>query len=124
MSTKAIVQSQDGNPVKLRKDPSTKNAYLAKVPSGTEVDVLASAQGWATVEWNGKHGYMMSQFLVMQGEDTDEKTEETTQTHTIDELYDLLLPIYHLFFAGDSEVDGDLGCGDSEDDIDSEEANG
>ena len=60
----AIVTSADGNPVKLRADPSTKNAYIAKIPIGTEVEVIESAQGWAHIKVNGKIGYMMEEFLV------------------------------------------------------------
>ena len=60
----AIVTSKDGNPVKLRADPSIKNAYIAKIPIGTKVEVIESAQGWAHIKVNGKIGYMMEEFLV------------------------------------------------------------
>lgn len=65
MTTKtAIVTSTDGNPVKLRADPSTKNRYIAKIPIGTKVEVIESAQGWAHIKVNGKIGYMMEEFLI------------------------------------------------------------
>lgn len=60
----AYVETPDGNPVKLRKDPSTKNPYIDKVPNGDSLTVLEQAQGWATVVTsNGTRGYMMSEFI-------------------------------------------------------------
>lgn len=65
----AVVVSEDGNPVKLRPTPSTDKPYLAKVPVGTQVEVMQDAQGWAQVRLpSGQVGYMMSQFLALEDE--------------------------------------------------------
>lgn len=64
---KAVVQTGDGNPLKMRKDPSTENPYIAKIPNGDEVAVHADAQGWAKITWRGLTGYCMSQFLRYEG---------------------------------------------------------
>lgn len=61
---RATIRTEDGNPLKLRADPSTKKPFLAKMPNGDRVDVYADAQGWAKVVWKGYTGYCMSQFLV------------------------------------------------------------
>ena len=62
---RAVVVSDDGNPVKLRPTPSTDRPYLAKVPVGTQVDVMQDAQGWAQVRLpSGQVGYMMDEFLA------------------------------------------------------------
>mgnify|MGYP002709152379 CR=1 FL=1 len=67
---RAVVVSGDGNPVKLRPTPSTDKPYLAKVPVGTQVEVMQDAQGWAQVRLpSGQVGYMMSQFLAFEDED-------------------------------------------------------
>lgn len=67
---RAVVVSEDGNPVKLRPTPSTDKPYLAKVPVGTQVKVMQDAQGWAQVRLpSGQVGYMMSQFLAFEDED-------------------------------------------------------
>ena len=66
---RAVVVSEDGNPVKLRPTPSTDKPYIAKVPVGTEVDVMQDAQGWSQVRLpSGQVGYMMSQFLALEDE--------------------------------------------------------
>ena len=66
---RAVVVSEDGNPVKLRPTPSTDKPYIAKVPVGTEVDVMQDAQGWSQVRLpSGQVGYMMSQFLAFEDE--------------------------------------------------------
>lgn len=70
----AVVVSSDGNPVKLRPTPSTEKPYLAKVPVGTQVEVMQDAQGWAQVRLpSGQVGYMMSKFLAI--EDSGEEPE-------------------------------------------------
>lgn len=65
---RAAVTSADGNPVKLRKDPSTKNPYLDKIAVGSVVTVEEQAltqEGteWARVAYDGKRGYMMARYL-------------------------------------------------------------
>lgn len=77
---RATVISQDGNPVKLRPTPSTAKPYLAKVPVGTQVEVMQDAQGWAQVRLlSGQVGYMMDDFLAL---DDAEKTTEGGQDDT------------------------------------------
>ena len=62
---RAVVVSEDGNPVKLRSTPSTDKPYLAKVPVGTAVEVMQDAQGWAQVRLSSEQvGYMMTKFLA------------------------------------------------------------
>jgi len=61
----AMVWAADGNPVKLRPTPSTDKPYLAKVPCGATVTVFGQAAGWSQVSYQGKRGYMLTEFLVM-----------------------------------------------------------
>lgn len=63
----AVVYSGDGNPVKMRSTPSTDKPYIAKVPAGAQVEVLEQAEEWSTIRWNGKRGYMMSEYLRVIG---------------------------------------------------------
>lgn len=90
---RAVVVSGDGNPVKLRPTPSTDKPYLAKVPVGTQVEVMQDAQGWAQVRLpDGKVGYMMTKFLAFEGaEDVpesgqDEPSGETFEVEVLDRL--------------------------------------
>jgi hypothetical protein len=77
----ATVKTPDGNPAKMRRDPSTKNPYIDKVPSGTEVEVLETATSdgemWSKIRAGGVIGYMMSKYL----EDAEGKAEEKTQAN-------------------------------------------
>lgn len=91
----AVVHTEDGNPVKMRSTPSTKLPYIDVVPNGALVDVLESADGWATVRWNGQRGYMMSQYLRAIGASAAEPETENKITITLSasaamELYQAL----------------------------------
>lgn len=77
-SKNAVVRTPDGNAVHLRADPSTRKPYIAKIPDGAEVEVLESADGWATVRWAGQRGYMMSQFLAPIAGAADQQGETVT----------------------------------------------
>lgn len=73
----AEVYTKDGNPLHLRSTPDTRKPYIAKIPNGDWVQVLAEAEGWAKVCWQGKTGYCMSQYLRM------EEPQATAGTVTI-----------------------------------------
>lgn len=108
----ATVTAANGKPVNLRKGPSTSTERLARVPVGTPVAVTEHTDDWATVEWNGLHGYMMMKFLQL---------EEGTDTATIEErlkaledrvsaLEERLTPLEELLAeprGGDDETDED-----------------
>lgn len=76
----ATIKTPDGNPAKLRKDPSTKNPYIDKVPAGTVVEVLETAMSdgemWSKIRAGGVTGYMMSKYIEAAEEET---AEEETQ---------------------------------------------
>ena len=63
----AIVYSEDGNPVRMRKAPTTASETIVKVPKGALVEVVERTDEWSTILWNGKRGYMMSEFLRVVG---------------------------------------------------------
>lgn len=65
----AIVYSDNGDPVRMRKTPTTTGSYntITKVPKGAQVDVLETDGVWSTVRWDGQRGYMMSRYLRVIG---------------------------------------------------------
>lgn len=66
MSKTAYVVSPDGKAVRLRKTPAVDGGYntIAKVSTGTVLDVPEQAGEWATVVTpDGQRGYMMTKFL-------------------------------------------------------------
>ena len=86
---RAVVVSEDGNPVKLRPTPSTDRPYLAKVPVGTQVEVMQDAQGWAQVRLpSGQVGYMMDEFLAFDDAEGSPEIEQddTFATEVLDRL--------------------------------------
>lgn len=62
--TTAIVTAQNGRTVNLRQRPDKSSAILARVPLGTQVTVLETAEGWAHITVCEKTGYMMNEFLT------------------------------------------------------------
>ena len=61
----ATVYAANGLPVKLRRTASTKLPYLEQVPVGASVTLRGSSQdGWTPVAYNGRNGYMMTEFLL------------------------------------------------------------
>lgn len=58
------VTAESGGTVRMRKLPTTDSDSIAKVPVGTDVEVLEGADGWAKINHNGQNGYMMDRFLV------------------------------------------------------------
>ena len=90
----ALVIAQSGNMVRLRKNPSDKAETLYKVPLGATVQVLAQAEGWATVEYQGMRGYMMAEFLQTAEQSQIEDGEAVSillPRSDAEKLYDALL---------------------------------
>jgi len=65
----AVVYSEDREPVRMRSTPATDAGYntVVKVPFGAEVIVRERTNDWATVQWNGKYGFMQTKFLRVIG---------------------------------------------------------
>lgn len=68
----ARVFAESGGTVNLRASASTSGALVIRVPVGSEVCILSSEGNWSRVQYAGKSGYMMNEFLIM-----DDEEEET-----------------------------------------------
>lgn len=79
----AIVYSEDGNPVRMRKAPTTASETIVKVPKGAQVEVTESADGWSTILWNDRRGYMMTDFLRVIGAAPADKPTKNNVTITL-----------------------------------------
>ncbi|MGL5312817.1 MAG: SH3 domain-containing protein [Peptostreptococcaceae bacterium] len=62
-STKVVT----GNNVNFRTGPSTSNSSMGKLSMGTEVGFISESNGWSKISYNGKVGYMSSQYLADKG---------------------------------------------------------
>lgn len=71
MNEQAIVTVSSGTTANLRLRPSEHSRRLARVPAGTQVTVEQVADGWAAIVTpQGQQGYMMTQFLKPQSDET------------------------------------------------------
>lgn len=69
---RAIVTADEGETVRMRKNPSTSSTVIEDVVVGETVDVMDVMDGWSEITYHGKHGYMMSKFLrEIKLDDTD-----------------------------------------------------
>ena len=73
-----IVTCTPGETVRLRKTASTAAETIAKIPNGTEVQAGDESNGWREVEYNVKHGWMMSKYLTFPAQpDTQEQSQDS-----------------------------------------------
>jgi hypothetical protein len=72
---KATVHSENGYPVKMRAEKSTSCNLYWDVPNGSIVDLLEWGDDWSRIRYDGKTGYMKSEFLtpgeIIPGEPVD-----------------------------------------------------
>lgn len=61
-----------GSTVNLRKSNTTVSTVIAKVPVGSRVEVETDFGQWCKIHWEGKTGYMMSNYL-----EYDDQSDET-----------------------------------------------
>lgn len=60
----AIVSCPDGGKLNLRVGAGTGYRVLAKIPTGTVINILSRGSKWCNVTYNGEAGYVMTSFLV------------------------------------------------------------
>jgi hypothetical protein len=63
----ATVWAEHGTTVKMRAKPSTSCKTYWDIPIGTTVIVDVSGDEWSQITCNGRTGYMMTKFLVLDG---------------------------------------------------------
>lgn len=60
---KTFVNTANKGTLNLRAEPSASAKVLARIPFGTELEAEFATNEWSKVEYNGKTGYVMSEFL-------------------------------------------------------------
>lgn len=65
---KATVYAEKGSTVNMRKSQSIVSAIIKQVPIGATINVTQRGSDWCAVEYGEKTGYMMTKFLVFEGE--------------------------------------------------------
>lgn len=62
--TEMVVTCVTGNIVKMRSKPSTSAEVVMRIPKGTVVEAGEQDGLWRPIEYDGKKGYMMAEFLI------------------------------------------------------------
>lgn len=78
-----------GGKLNLREKPDNHSNRIAQIPDGAIVIVDEYGDKWCRVEYNGKHGYAVTQFLAPVPEEAPEEPD-TPDTPGNDELLELL----------------------------------
>ena len=76
-ATVVLPSGSSGSTVNLRQSNSQSAALVDRVPVGSVVTVLEDQGQWCRIQWNGKTGYMMSNYLEYDGQDGE--AENLTQ---------------------------------------------
>lgn len=78
MGKKMIVTAESGSTVNLRSAAGMSYPVLDKVPVGTQVDAISSANGWVYIQYGTRRGYMMEKYLKeADAADQEASTAET-----------------------------------------------
>lgn len=77
----AIVAS-DASTLNLRNGPSTTYDVIAEIPRGTQIIVTSYGSTWCAVRWGSLTGYVMTQYLSFESEETTAPTPTPTPTAT------------------------------------------
>lgn len=70
-----------GSTVNLRKTDEKSSTVIAKVPVGSEVQVTMDLGLWCQIVWDGKTGYMMSNYIEYDDQSDETDTKITPEDH-------------------------------------------
>lgn len=59
-----IVTTQSSN-LNMRAEPSTNAEVIARIPKGTRINILGEDNGWYLISYNGRQGYVFSNFVTI-----------------------------------------------------------
>ena len=71
-----VTLSKSTEKLNLRAKASTSAKILAKIPDGTEVEILSDGD-WAKISYNGKEGYVKSEYLLRDEADPEPQNVST-----------------------------------------------
>ena len=114
ISTYAKVNTaSDDISLNLREKPNTSSAILAELPNATEVKVLLQSTEWSLVDWEGRNGYLLNQYLEFWDGPDEEMTEEGEQDIPDEDADNTRLSAMVVAMSGDRaavyDVDSDDG---------------
>lgn len=75
MYTAEVNLNNPRSSLNLRNGPGTEHRVIGSVPGGAAVEVIAEGDGWVYIRYDGKTGYVASEYLVRTGEDVEMPSE-------------------------------------------------
>ena len=76
-ATVVLPSGSSGKTVNFRTRPDRDAQLVERVPVGSQVDVLEDQGAWVKIQWAGKTGYMMSNYLEYEGQDGESMPDLT-----------------------------------------------
>ncbi|MCC3863260.1 SH3 domain-containing protein [Terrisporobacter petrolearius] len=67
----------------FRSGPSTSYSVIGKLSSGTKVEVLSTSNGWSKIKYDGKTGYVSSEYLSSSAPESSNTTTKYVNTSTL-----------------------------------------
>lgn len=83
-ATVVLPSGATGSTVNMRERPDRAAPIVAKVPVGSVVDVLEDKVSWCRIEYEGKTGWMMSNYLEYDGQDGESESLTPEEVEKID----------------------------------------
>lgn len=74
-------------PINMRKTASTGSPIVAKIPQGSMATLIEGGGAWNQIVWNGKTGYVMSQFVQKKGDDEEKVSVSKAE---LEKIYDMI----------------------------------
>ena len=68
------------NRVNFRSGPSTSYSVIGKLSNGDKVEVISTSNGWSKIKYNGKTGYVSSQYLSSSAPESSTTTTKYVNT--------------------------------------------
>lgn len=87
-----------GVPLNLRKSATTSSAILAKIPRGSSIEITGKYNSsWYSAVYNGKKGYVHSDYIIMPGSSVSSSSSSGTSSGTSYRKILLDVPLYSQF---------------------------
>ncbi len=83
---KAVVRSENGQGVNLRKEKSTKSELILKIPEGANLEVLETDDRWSHVTYGTKTGYVINDYIMIDDDVINIRLSKTAATALRDAL--------------------------------------
>lgn len=74
-----------GSTVNMRKSPSKSADIVCKVPVGSDIDVISDQGQWCEIDYGGRVGYMMSNYIEYDGQSGETETLTAEDQARIDQ---------------------------------------